>query len=442
MRNLVKSVLCCTVLGCLALNSYGYVANAKVDASVSTNVKITQSDPADITNLLPEKMKSFFKKGQADTDMFTNGVAYGLLETVGLVSKYSSNAFSTAFKNGTLALKNTIPIYDLNDAVSEIMVVFNEGYVIVDAENGELVQYSFDAPNMEYLLKSEKLYEVSHGHFSVVSNEVQDGQFKKLNIQEVKKKANSNTVKKVKEKNKKWGQLNKTDVKNIFDGWYAGNNEGTSRNNTITNEYAWMSNYYGGTNFTATYTNGYSLNVPNINQDNGYSYMSSLGNDCAIVSTLEIMKYKFPTMTDANRQTAYNAIVASSYFSEANGGVGPTNNDQIFKVGAESIGKPVQSTSDDPEQYMNTNNFNFVLSWLQSYGPFYWSMTQAPYGSHTVTVKGVDQFSYSFIKGGYNYTGIDSFMAINDHWQASGTTAYLNIPGLSAYTYATAIIVN
>jgi hypothetical protein len=28
--------------------------------------------------------------------------------------------------------------------------------------------------------------------------------------------------------------------------------------------------------------------------------------------------------------------------------------------------------------------------------------------SHTVTVKGVDQYSYSFIKGGYNYTGFDS----------------------------------
>jgi hypothetical protein len=55
--------------------------------------------------------------------------------------------------------------------------------------------------------------------------------------------------------------------------------------------------------------------------------------------------------------------------------------------------------------------------------------------SHTVTVKGIDQYSYSFIKGGYNYTGIDSFMAVNDHWQASGTTAYLNIPGLGYLTY-------
>ncbi|AIQ62481.1 hypothetical protein PSTEL_04560 [Paenibacillus stellifer] len=165
-------------------------------------------------------------------------------------------------------------------------------------------------------------------------------------------------------------------------------------------------------------------------------------NDCAVVATLEIMGYKWGSLTNTQKRTAYNAIVNSSYFSSSSG-VGYDKNDQIFKVGSEAIGKPTQVTSDDPEKFTNVNNYSTLKSYLQSYGPYYLSFNQNPYGSHTVTVKGIRKYNLTinYTTGGSdNYS--EGFIAINDHWQSDGVDAFMNIDGLSITTYLTAIVAN
>lgn len=131
----------------------------------------------------------------------------------------------------------------------------------------------------------------------------------------------------------------------------------------------------------------------------------------------------------------------SSYLTS--NGVQWYDNDQLFKAAAEAIGKPTQKTADDPENYINTNNYDFIYNQLHTYGPGYISMTQDPYGAHNVTFKGVKGYSVSWKNSlGISQFYNEDFVQINDHWSSTPGDAYLSIQGSNVTWYFTNIVVN
>gem|GEM_PF-3484954 len=316
-------------------------------------------------------------------------------------------------------------------------MVFKIGYLIVDADNGTLIKYSYGVVNNDYFNQADGIYTDDLGHFAVANGKVKDGQYSGMSIDNAKAKikANKQAAKAKVKDNKKWGKLDKGRSDLIIQGYGA--NEGTSRHNYITDPVTWLQNYYG-LGYGVQYVSGYTLNVPEIDQ-NSSSYPEA--NDCALVATLEILGYYNGSLTSSQKNTAYSAMKNSSYFSSANG-VQWYNNDQIFKIAAESIGWPTQNTSDDPENYVNTNNYNFIYNQLHTYGPGYISLNQSPYPSHTVTFKGVKHYIVSWQTAGAYYSNFEDFVQINDHWAVTPGDAYLNIQGGNVTWYFTNIVVN
>jgi hypothetical protein len=226
----------------------------------------------------------------------------------------------------------------------------------------------------------------------------------------------------------------------ILQGYGA--NEGTSRNNYITDPVVWLQNYYGSGKGVIL-NQSYSLTVPEIDQ-NSSLYPES--NDCALVATLEIMGYyQSPAITQAQRNTAYTAMKNSSYFSSSNG-VWPNDNNNLFKVAVDAVGSPwnTQNSSDDDEATIVQDPYNLLYTKLQSYGPGYISLNQSPYNNHTVTVKGAFNYSvYWWSPQGAYYSYLESFAKINDHWTSVPGEAYLSLAGWGQSTwYYTFINVN
>ncbi len=397
-------------------------SSVNVVAAAVKNTNVSSKYVKEVEKHIPKKMKKYLNDEQIKQLVTAN--AYGIIEAVSLMSGEEDSPWTKKFKKGKLGIERVIPIFDLDDRLSETMIIFDEGYIIVDAEDGGIKQFSYDPVNLDYFDDNEKIYGYEFDRFAVDA----DGKIKSNNgkngkdIQEVKRKLKA--LKKEQKENK-WGVLSPDQLEAILGGYY-GANEGTT-GDFITDPNLWLLRYYpnkesGITNLSVTRVEGPSKTVYEINQD-ASDWPKT--NDCAVISSLELYKYYWGTsLTDQKK--AYNAIVASSYFDDAGGGVQWYHNDDIFKVGAEAIGKNTQSTNDDPyyvgpsystyKQEYNANRLGYV------------SISAAPYGSHTVTFKGYVQYKTTYRdRFAIDRTYYDSFVHINDHWSTTSTTtgAYL-----------------
>lgn len=407
-------------------------AGVDYQSAVSTDLSTVKED-YDIKKLIPKKLA---ESSTSEFDKLEAAVSYGILETVSRVIADKDSVWAELFKNGMLDIKQIVPIKDFENNLAEVMLIFEEGYLIVDADNGALIQYSYGAIDAEYFNQSDEIYVDGLEHFSVSNGVIKDGRNENKGIDEVKSKIKKE--RKEKQINKKWGiPLDKKLQKSIIQGYGA--NEGTSRRNYITNPVTWLTNYYGS-GYGIWYSKGYSLSVPEILQS-GSSYPES--NDCALISTLEIINY-YSSTTQTQRNTAYTAMKNSSYFDTVNG-VYWNDNNNLFKIAAEAIGSPwsTQSTTDDIEDYVNTNNYDYIYDKLYHYGPGYISMNQAPYGAHTVTFKGVKRYvvDWTTAQGAY-YSNFEDFVTINDHWSTTTGDAYLSIQGGNLTWYFTSVVPN
>ncbi|MWC26979.1 hypothetical protein [Paenibacillus sp. MMS18-CY102] len=407
----------------------------------------TSPNKSGVSSYIPQQMNV----PESDQTAIEDSVAYGLIDAVSIIGSEPDSVWAQQFKTGSMRVNQVVPIYDLDGNLSETMVVFDHGYIISEASNGEIIQFSFGDIDPTYFDGADRVYSHNNDHFAVKNNTAIDSNYKGKHLDEIKKEVSPKEKSKLKEKPKRFGQLSKKSKDFIFNGFVTGANEGNSTQDIITSPPAWMINFFQlsssvVSSWSAPLVDSYFLNASNINQSNLKSnFLTSTdtdyANDCAVMSTLEIMGYKWGALTNAQKRTAYNAIVGSSYFSSS--GVGYDKNDQIFKVGSEAIGKATQQTSDDPEKYLNINNYSTLKSYLQNYGPYYLSFNQNPYGAHTVTVKGTRQYNLTinYTTGGHdNYS--EGFIQINDHWQPNGVDAFMNIDGLSITTYLTAIVAN
>lgn len=132
-------------------------------------------------------------------------------------------------------------------------------------------------------------------------------------------------------------------------------------------------------------------------------------------------------------------MINSSYFEQPDDGVYPWNNDALFKVGADSIGR-TQQTSDDPEDYSPA--YNDIKSYLQNHGPGYLSFgyNDDPYLDHTVTVKGVKEFKTTYTDNVYiQRTYYDNFLMINDHWSVTSSDAYVRYRDDATWYYVSIV---
>jgi hypothetical protein len=415
-----------------------------VASLIPTHVSASEPDKVvvNIETLIPKKML----KGVKDTQksLIEDGAIYGVLESVSFLSSGSSEEsahWKQQFENGTYRVTKVVPIYDLQGNLAEVMVIINDGYVITDALSGEVVQMGFSGVDPSYFEDKAAIYVHGLEHYSVNdAGVVVDGSQKGKSIAEVKQKLVSKMKQSDKKVNKKWGSLKGEAKQKVWKDFLAGANEGTSESNYITDPQLWLLRWYpynndGIKNLSVTETYSYSLYVPEILQSN----WGPKENDCAVISTLEIMGYHW-SLTSTQRTTAYNAMINSSYFVQPDGGVYPWDNDQLFKVGAESIGKPTQQTSDDPEDYSPA--YSDIKTYLQTYGPGYLSMgyNDDPYVDHTVTVKGVREFKTTFTDKLYiNRTYYDNFLRINDHWSVTSSDAYVKYRDDATWYYVAVV---
>jgi hypothetical protein len=429
-----KTALLATISMTLLLSSPIGALALSNDSRSSTSISSTNNNELfDYKKLIPTKLAV----SEKEEDTLESAIAFGILETVSRVIVDQDSEWANLFKNGKLDIKKVIPILDVDDNLAEVMLIYEKGYLIVDAENGTIIQYTYGEVNQDYFNKSDKIYVNGSEHMSIIDGNIIDGNYKDKDFNAIKNELKKMTIKKDKSPNKKWDKMDKELRKSLIQGYGA--NEGNSRRNFITDPAAWLSNYYGS-GYSIVYNKGYSRNVAEINQDLS-QYPEA--NVCALISTLEILSYyQSPQITSTQLATAYTAMKNSSYFSSSNG-VYWNDNDQLFKIASQSIGWPTQSTADDPEDYVNTNNYNYIYNKLYQIGPGYLSMTQAPYGAHTVTFKGVKSYIVSWwsAQGAY-YSNFEDFVTINDHWATTSGDAYLSIQGGNATWYFTTIVPN
>lgn len=366
-------------------------------------------------------------------------MAYGILETVLRVSADDDSEWANQFKNGELEIKNIVPILDLNDEFSEVMLVFDKGTLIVNSQTGTLLQFSYGDSDLEYFNNIEALYVDGLQHFRVLDGIIIDGTYSNMEINDVKKQRNLDRT--IEHKlNEKWDSLldNSDLVQKVIQGYGA--NEGQSRHEYITDPNTWLINYYGSSK-SVWYNKGYTKTVHEILQNASY-YPEA--NDCALISTLEIISYFQTNLTQSQKNTAYNAMKNSSYFSSSNG-VYWNDNNNLFKIAVEAIGSPwgTQDTSDDVEDLFGTKTYNYFYDALYNYGPGYISLNQDPYGAHTVTFKGIKQWIVDWTNSfGAYYSYIENFVMINDHWSATSGETYINLEGAGILWYVTNIVPN
>lgn len=400
----------------------------------SNNINLSNDTVKKVEEKIPNNMKVYLDKN--DLKKITKGSAYALLESTFLKVGDNESPWVDSFKGKKFKIKSAVPIYGLEENIKELMYIFDNGYIILDAEYGDVIQYSYGKVDMDYINKNYKIYIYNSEHFAVDKNGyIIDGSKKGNNINNVKRNYSNEEVKKTNFKNK-WGDLNEDDVNFILDYYTTGANEGTSLEDLITSPSIWLENWYERTNPNATnlsisQIDSYTRYLPEINQS---YYEWSYVNDCAVISTLELFRY-FWNITDLSTQrVAYNAIIASDYYMKPDNGVMWYHNDNIFKVGAEAIGKPIQSTSDDPAWELNPT-YNEFKNGLINYGPGYLSFNDDPYGAHTVVVKGVKKYKTSFYLNTFLFEEIDEFIQINDHWAITSSDAYMNLASQNGTWY-------
>ncbi|QNU66269.1 hypothetical protein EHE19_015490 [Ruminiclostridium herbifermentans] len=388
-----------------------------------------------VRNLIPDRQIE--KIDESELDKLETSVSYGLIESLVTMQGNPDCPWQQQLEDGDFCIKKIVPLYDLDDNLSQTMIIYNDGSMIVDSDSGEVIQYSFGEVDTEYFNENDRCYVDGLSHFSVLGNKVKDGIYKGKDIDKVKNGHNKKQKNRDKKESNRWGTLSDDQKEQIISGFRCGNNEGNPTGDYITDPVTWIKNFekkQGTTWGDVKYEKGYTKTCPEILQESS-DYPHYM--DCALISTLEIMGYYW-SLTASEKRLAYNSMANSSYYS-MDTGVDFDDNDQIFKIAAEVIGKPTQKTSDDPETFFSNMNYSFFENTLKNYGPFYISLYQEPYGSHTVTAKGVIRYS---TVNRYNATFNYDFALINDHWSKTSGSTYLSITYGNNTWYATAIKVN
>ncbi|ARU62751.1 hypothetical protein CBW65_18590 [Tumebacillus avium] len=401
--------------------------NVWASAPTHAVLKTQPQQVTSIESLIPKKMAAQL---QSDAlELISDAAAIGILESVSMVAAKGEESadWHQRFAEGRFQVERVVPIYNLLGELAEVMVVINDGCVITDVATGEVVQVSFSGVDKAYLEDKAALYVHGLEHFAVdEAGNVVEGNKKGQKIQTVKQKHAGKVQKVQKKVNKKWGQLAKENKERILDAFNpAGLNEGNSDSDYITDPNLWLLRYYPNNHnvlrdLSVTQLYSYSRYVPEILQ----SSWNTKENDCAVISSLEIMGYYW-SLTSTQKTAAYNAMINSSYFEQPDDGVYPWNNDALFKAGADSIGK-TQQTSDDPEDY--SPSYSDIKSYLLNHGPGYLSFgyNDQPYVDHTVTVKGVKEFKTTYTDTLYIKRNFyDNFLMINDHWDYTSSDAYV-----------------
>ncbi|MFD0673017.1 hypothetical protein [Cohnella sp. GCM10027633] len=419
--NLGKKLMVATI-------STTFIFSSSLNAIAAPSIGNESIERFDVSKLVPKNLANSTK----EYEKLKTAVAYGILDTVLRVIADKDSEWANLFKNGKLDIKKIVPILDTDDNLSEVMLVYGTGYIIVDADSGNIVQYSYGQVDEEYFAKNDAVYVEGIEHFSVTNGIVDDGNKQGKNIDEVKAEAKKIVKTKKETSNYKWKKLDKIMEDTVLQGYGA--NEGTSRNNYITDPVVWLQNYYGSGKGVIL-NDQYSLTVPELDQ-NSSTYSGS--NDCALVATLEIMGYyQYPAITQTQRNTAYNAMKNSSYYSSSSG-VWYNDNNNIFKIAVDAVGNPwnTQNSSNDDELFAVQDPYNTLKNKLQTYGPGYISLDQSPYNNHTLTIKGVQNYSvYWWSAQGAYYSYIENFAIINDHWSVTPTTAYISLAGTGQSTW-------
>jgi hypothetical protein len=150
-------------------------------------------------------------------------------------------------------------------------------------------------------------------------------------------------------------RLDEKTKQDITESFLTGSTNDGSTSSYITEPITFYKNYWAICNTTVTSlaTNeNIILNVPELNQSNLPFITENYSNDCANVATIEIMSYYYPGLTNAQKKTAYTAMINSTYFKKPDNGVMFNDNDQLFKVAVESLNLGKQEISDDEENYI------------------------------------------------------------------------------------------
>lgn len=287
MKSMRKSLMA-TLVAATAISAVNVWATAPAQAAQTTQTKHSTG----IKSLIPKKMLQQLQSG--DLELISDAAAIGILESVSFVAAHGEEAadWEQKFAQGTFQVERIVPIYDLTGALSEVMVVINDGYVITDVATREVSQVSFSGVNKSYLEDKASLYVDDLEHFAVdEAGIVVDGNKKGHKIQEIKQKYAGKVQKNQKQESKKWGHLKQEDKDNILRAFApAGLNEGNSDSDYITDPNLWLLRYYPNNynvlrDLSVTQLYSYSRSVPEILQSN----WTTKENDCAVISSLEIM---------------------------------------------------------------------------------------------------------------------------------------------------------
>ena len=372
---------------------------------------------------IPKKMHSSLRT--VNSEQLIVSVASGLTEAILIAEGDKQSIWSKDFIEGEFEIQKVIPIFDLSEEAIETMLIFDHGYIIVDSVSGELVRYSHESVQEGYFEESSKLYSDGFGYFAIDEhNNIVDKKYSNKSLKELKREFKK--VNKSSEKNQEPLIENVETAEEILDSIYYGANEGNGVGDKITDPKLWLLRYYpnkesGITNLSVTQIESATKSVGEINQD---LTIYKEKNDCAVIATLEIINYHYGSQSQTNRDKGYAAMIKSSYFSSANG-VYWYHNDDLFKVGAQAMGKGTQSTANDPSWKLGAS-YSEYKSYINSYGPSYLSINHAPYGAHTVTVKGYAKYKTVY-KDRFAITRsfTNEFVRINDHWATTTGDAYL-----------------
>lgn len=424
--------------------SFGANASASMNSNFSSkevarstaqeDKKILKRSIDKVSEKIPKKAKKNLK--EKDKEILARISSYAIIETMSLMIAEEDSPWSKAFKKGKLEIQRIVPIFDLEENLTETMIVFNEGYISIDATTNTVNRYSYGQVDLSYFDQSDKVYINNFEYFAVDEDgNIEDGRNKGKNISEIKEQ--KNTKKDNSQRENKWGSLSNEEIDSLLEGFLTGANEGDSKENFITDPQLWLLRWYPNnnsniTNLSVTLYDSYSKSLPEINQNaSNWPYAG----DCAVISTLELFRYFWGITDSTVQKKAYNAMINSEYFQKPDNGVYWYNNDDLFKIGAEAIGKPTQSTSDDPAwRYMPS--YSTFKSEIQSYGPGYLSFNDEPYGAHTVIVKGVAKYKTTFKDQYYiDRTYYDEFIRINDHWAITSSDAFMHVGSENATWY-------
>ncbi|MEK3746494.1 hypothetical protein NST23_27855 [Brevibacillus sp. FSL K6-0770] len=425
------------VAGALLLSTLAY-PDTGVAKESSSSMLISKSSNErfvkEIGKYIPKNRKSILSTN--DLEKIANGTAQALMESMVISAVDTESPWAEQIKKGIFKVKKIIPVHDLEDRLSEVLVIFTEGFVIVDSDSGELLQFSFEKIDSSYFDNNKTLYSNQFQHFSVNHDGVViEGKDKGKSIDELKRENNSEPNKKriinTTQMQNKWENTTEDTLDSLFSTFLSGANEGYD-GDYITDPGVWLKKYLendGYTNVKVSEEYSQSYYVPDINQDD--SPWDNYDNDCALISTLEIMNYH-SNLSSSNKKKAYDAMIKSKYFVKPDNGVYPWDNANLYKIAANAVGDSSQSTSDDEE--IVTPDYDDIKNYLDSDGPGYYSMDSKPYYDHTVTVKGAKEYEATFRDSNdTRHVWTYEFLRINDHWGATSKDAYIRPIYLSTY---------